>query len=132
MGCSSARSKKQLLLLGTRQVNFRAMKRLSPAEQLAVLDAVVVTIGRLRDHAAIHNDASAARRLDEEHTAVDESKQKMLWTLDAEQQEAYRALTKALAASKKPAAKKPATQKTSAKKAKRLPRASKAAGKRVR
>jgi len=112
------------------------MKRLSPAEQLAVLDAVVVTIGRLRDHAAIHNDASAARRLDEEHTAVDESKQKMLWTLDAEQQEAYQALTKALAG-KKPTAKKPVSKKASAKrslakKVKRLPRASKAAGKRVR
>lgn len=107
------------------------MKRLSPAEQLAVLDAVALTIGRLRDHAAIHNDGSAARRLDEEHTAVDESKQKMLWSLDAEQQQAYRALTKALAAAKKPAAKKPAIQKTAAKKVKRL-RASEAAGKRVR
>lgn len=105
------------------------MKRLSPAEQLTVLDAVLVTIGRLRDHAAINNDGSAARRLDEEHTAVDDSKQKMLWALDSEQQEAYRALTKALAAGgKKPSAKKPIV-----KKVKRLPRgAKKAAGKRAR
>lgn len=97
------------------------MKRLSPSEQLVVLDAVLDTIGALRDHAAINNDGSAARRLDEEHTAVDESKQKMLWSLDAEQQQAYSALTKAL--SKKPA------KKT----AKRRPAASKrTAGKRVR
>lgn len=72
------------------------MKRLTPPEQLVVLDAVMTVIGKLRDHAAASGNASAAQRLDDEHSAADESRHTLLWSIEDDDQKAYTALVKAL------------------------------------
>lgn len=94
------------------------MKRLTPAEQLVVLDSVMLVIGKLRDHAAASGNASAAQRLDDEHSAADESRHTLLWSIEADEQQAYASLAKALKNASKPeagakqsASKKPAVKK---------------------
>ena len=53
-------------------------------------------IGSLRDHALASGNSSAAQRLDDEHSAADESRHTLLWSIEDGDQKAYAALAKAL------------------------------------